>query len=76
MQLNEHQKNFLSAFKETVCITRDQNGRTFICKDKPTLDVELGEWEDADFIELDPQLFPDLDWQTLYYAETMLKDAK
>ena len=76
MQLNERQKNFLSAFKETVCITRDQNGRTFICKDKPTLDVELGEWEDADFIELDTLLIAALDWQTLYYAETMLQDVK
>lgn len=76
MKLSENEKNFLEMFKETICITRDKNGRTFISKDRPTLDLELGEWEDADFIELDSMFFSQLDWQTLYYGETLLKEAK
>lgn len=70
--LTQKEKNFLELFDDDICITRDQNGRTFISKDLPTLNFELGEWENADFIELERDYFNNLSWERAYFSKQLL----
>lgn len=74
--LTQKEKNFLELFDDDICITKDQDGRIFISKDLPTLDFELGEWENADFIELERDYFSNLSWERTYFSKQLLAENK
>lgn len=73
--LNKKEIEFLKAFDDDICITKDQNGRVFMSKDRPVLDETLGEWNKADFIELEKDYFVDLSWKRTYFSKQLLAEA-